>query len=89
MLAFSIMRELYENNFTKAVLVSGDGDYKPMVDYLYKENKLKKILVPNMKFASSLYKNDITLKEGFLVWMEDLRKKLEYEKRPHKDLPCQ
>lgn len=38
------------------VLISGDGDYKMLVDFLIEENKFKKILFPNKKFASSLYK---------------------------------
>lgn len=38
------------------VLVSGDGDYKMLVDFLIEEGRMKKILFPNKKFASSLYK---------------------------------
>ena len=45
-----------KEDFNKIVLVSGDGDYKMLVDFLIEENKLKKILFPNKKFASSLYK---------------------------------
>ena len=51
------MKALIErNDFDKILLVSGDGDYKKMVDYLIKQNRFKKILFPNTKFASSLYK---------------------------------
>ena len=51
------MKKLYKKEtFSKIVLVSGDGDYKLLVDFLIEENKLKKILFPNKKFASSLYK---------------------------------
>ena len=54
---FSVMEKLYrKEGFNKIVLVSGDGDYKMLVDFLIKENKFKKILFPNKKFASSLYK---------------------------------
>lgn len=56
-IVFSIMKKLYQKeNFDKIVLVSGDGDYKRMVDFLIEEKKFKKILFPNKKFASSLYK---------------------------------
>lgn len=34
----------------------GDGDYKMLIDYLIEEAKLEKILFPNKKFRSSLYK---------------------------------
>lgn len=54
---FDIMKNLIDNNnFNKIVLVSGDGDYKKVVDYLISKDKFEKILFPNTKFASSLYK---------------------------------
>ncbi|MGH2612100.1 MAG: NYN domain-containing protein [Rhabdochlamydiaceae bacterium] len=54
---FSIMKRLQKDtDFDKIVLVSGDGDYKMLVDFLIEENKLEKILFPNKKFRSSLYK---------------------------------
>jgi uncharacterized LabA/DUF88 family protein len=55
---FSVMKKLYKKDpFDKIVLVSGDGDYKMLVDFLIEEGKFEKILFPNKKFASSLYKN--------------------------------
>ncbi len=54
---FEIMKNLLDNSaFSKIVLVSGDGDYKKLVDYLILKNKFLKILFPNKKFYSSLYK---------------------------------
>ncbi len=56
-IVFDIMKRLYKKeSFDKIVLVSGDGDYKKMVDFLIVEERFKKILFPNKKFASSLYK---------------------------------
>jgi uncharacterized LabA/DUF88 family protein len=56
-IVFEIMKNLLDNkDFNKIVLVSGDGDYKKVVDYLIKKNRFLKILFPNKKFASSLYK---------------------------------
>ncbi len=56
-IVFHVMKKLYKNeDFDRIVLVSGDGDYKILVDFLIEENKLKKILFPNRCFASSLYK---------------------------------
>jgi len=55
---FHIMRIMYQKEvFDRIVLISGDGDYKMLVDFLIEENKFKKILFPNKDFASSLYKN--------------------------------
>jgi len=54
---FSIMKRLYkDSDFDKIILVSGDGDYKMLVDFLIEESKLEKILFPNKNFRSSLYK---------------------------------
>lgn len=54
---FSIMKKLYKKeSFNKILLVSGDGDYKQLVDFLIEEKRFGKILFPNKKFASSLYK---------------------------------
>ncbi len=55
---FNVMKMLYKKtDFDKIVLVSGDGDYKILVDFLVEENRFKKVLFPNIKFASSLYKS--------------------------------
>ncbi len=54
---FSIMKRLYRREeFEKVVLVTGDGDYKLLVDFLIEENKLVKVLFPKQRYASSLYK---------------------------------
>lgn len=54
---FSIMKRIYKDEaFDKVILVSGDGDYKMVVDFLIEEKKFEKILFPNRKFSSSLYK---------------------------------
>ena len=54
---FEIMRKLHEQEpFDKVVLVSGDGDYFMLVDYLLKKGRFEKILFPNPRYASSLYK---------------------------------
>ena len=56
-IVFEIMRVMIERkDFDKILLISGDGDYKKLVDFLIKKDVFKKILFPNKKFASSLYK---------------------------------
>lgn len=56
-IVFEVMKELLEEEaFGKVLLVSGDGDYKRMVDYLIKIDRFEKILLPNKAHASSLYK---------------------------------
>ena len=44
------------NNFNKGIIVSGDGDFYCLVEYLLKENKLEMVLVPNEQKYSALLK---------------------------------
>lgn len=56
-IVFEAMKSLIDrDDFEKILLVSGDGDYKKLVDYLIKKQRFEKILFPNRKFASSLYR---------------------------------
>lgn len=43
-------------NYKKAIIVSGDGDFHCLVEYLDQKNKLDKIIVPNKKYSSLLRK---------------------------------
>ncbi|MEK9146714.1 MAG: NYN domain-containing protein [Patescibacteria group bacterium] len=43
-------------NYDKAIIVSGDGDFYCLADYLIQKGKLKKIIVPNLKYSSILRK---------------------------------
>lgn len=55
---FSIMKRVYlKEKFHKVVLVTGDGDYKMLVDFLIEQKKFEKLLFPNRKYRSSLYKS--------------------------------
>ncbi len=54
------MRNLAEQeDFDKVVLISGDGDYFKMVDYLIDKKRLEKLLAPSYRSMSSLYKRYI------------------------------
>ena len=77
-LVFEAMKILLERkDFTKILLVSGDGDYKKLVDYLVKKNLFKKLLFPNRQYASSLYNK---LGSEFFDYLEmpDIRSKISY-----------
>ena len=52
------MKRVYlKEKFHKVVLVTGDGDYKMLVDFLIEQKKFEKLLFPNRKYRSSLYKS--------------------------------
>jgi uncharacterized LabA/DUF88 family protein len=55
-IVFDVMRSICENDdFDKVILVSGDGDYKRMVDWLIERERFLKLLLPCKDYASSLY----------------------------------
>lgn len=41
-------------NYGKAVIVSGDGDFYCLLEYLSGKDKLAKVIVPNLRFSSLL-----------------------------------
>ena len=65
----------YEN-YDRALIVTGDGDFYCLVDYLRKNNKLLKLVVPNKYAFSSLFRKIMP----HIAFMNDLRGKLEYDK---------
>lgn len=78
---FHTMKKLYKKeDFEKIILVSGDGDYKLLVDFLIEENRFEKILFPDRKRASSLYHK---LPNRFFASLdfEDIKTKIGKKKR--------
>lgn len=68
-IVFEVMKSCIENKtFNKVILISGDGDYKKMADYLITKNRFKKILFPNRRFRSSLYKK---LSNNYFAYLDD------------------
>jgi len=77
-----VLRAMIEyNNYAKALIITGDGDFYCLVDYLNKKDKLLKLFVPNVKKYSKLLKPFAPNKLDF---MNNLRKKLEFKKRPRR-----
>jgi uncharacterized LabA/DUF88 family protein len=75
-IVFHVMKCLYKKeDFEKVVLVSGDGDYKNLIDFLIEEGRFEKILFPNRHFASSLY-GKIGVKYCDYLESKDIREKI-------------
>lgn len=70
-------------NYDKAVIVSGDGDFAGLIRHLASAGKLKQVIIPNKDKYSSLFDR----LEGFdaknVTFMNDLRSKLAYNDRKH------
>jgi uncharacterized LabA/DUF88 family protein len=62
------------DNYDKALIVTGDGDFYCLVEYLIKNDKLLTLMIPNMYKYSSLFRK----LRPRMVFMNDLRGKLEY-----------
>lgn len=66
------------NSYDKAVIVSGDGDFYCLAEYLQEKGKLLKIMTPNRKYSRLLK----TFAEH-IVRLDLVRYKLEYKKDQH------
>ncbi|MBU1457785.1 hypothetical protein KJ845_03715, partial [Patescibacteria group bacterium] len=60
-------------NYIKAIIVSGDGDFHCLIEYLDKKNKLLKILVPTGHYSSLLRKFN---KKNYIIRIDLLKKSL-------------
>ena len=65
-------------NFDQAMIISGDGDFYCLAEYLQDNNKLHHILVPNSNRYSALLKRF----EEKVDFMNLLKTRLEYKKSP-------
>ena len=66
------------NNYDKAVIVTGDGDFHGLVNYLYSQQKLETLMVPNRRLYSQLLTDAARER---LTSLNDQRKRLQYHKR--------
>ncbi len=64
-------------NYDKAIIVSGDGDFYCLIEYLEKKGKLLKILAPTKHFSGLLRKFN---RNNFIVRIDLLRNSLEQKK---------
>lgn len=61
-------------NYDKAIIVSGDGDFHCIIEYLEGKAKLLKVLAPNKHFSGLLRRF-----YPYIVRVDRLRKSLEYK----------
>ena len=62
-------------NYDKALIVTGDGDFYCLAEYLIHCNKLLKLMIPNKGKFSSLFRKLMP----HIVFMNNLKKLLEYK----------
>ena len=66
-------------NYTKAIIVSGDGDFHGLIEYLNDKNKLAQVLTPNWQYSSLLKPFDAKITR-----LDQLRRELAYHDRRKK-----
>lgn len=62
-------------NYDKALIVTGDGDFYCLVEYLLKMHKLLKLMIPNKNKFSSFYRKMM----ANIVFMNNLKQAVEYK----------
>lgn len=65
------------DDYDKALIVSGDGDFYCLAEYLDQNDKLLRIVTPNRKYSKLLrgYR-------AYITHLEPLQSKLQYKKKP-------
>ncbi len=67
---------IHFQKYHKAIIVSGDGDFYCLAEYLQQQDKLLHILTPNKHYSSLLRKYN-----NYIVRIDLLKKSLEYKKK--------
>ena len=71
-----VLRVVVEKEeYDKAIIISSDGDFYSLVDYLYENNKLKVVLSPDEENCSTLLRQAAKEK---IRYMDNLKQRLEY-----------
>jgi len=65
--------------YEKAVLVSGDGDFYCLAEYLRNNKKLEAVIVPDQKRYSALLKKINRSDEKYIIFLNEARHKIEYD----------
>ncbi|HSX47758.1 MAG TPA: NYN domain-containing protein [Patescibacteria group bacterium] len=61
------------NNYNQAIIVSGDGDFYSLIEYLDNIEKIKTIITPNWQYSSLLKTYD-----SKIIRLDKLKKQLRY-----------
>ncbi len=70
-IVLTAMKEL--ENYSKAIIVSGDGDFYGLIEYLAEKNKLSKIITPNWQYSTLLKQF-----EKYILNLDKYRNQLSY-----------
>ncbi len=77
-MVLQIVRDFYEKQFDKAILITSDGDFYSVVDFLHEKQALGLVLSAYKSTCSTLLRKSAREK---IVFIDNLRGKLEYIKK--------
>jgi len=75
-LVLKSVRDVFEKEFDKSIIVSSDGDYAGLVKFLQEKNKLRIVVSPNNKCSMLLKRTGAPI-----LYLNDKRSTLEYIKK--------
>jgi len=78
-LVLESVKDVYENNCNKQVIVTSDGDYSSLVEFLKEKDKIKTILSPSLPNKCSIL---LKRTEAPIVYLYDVKSKIEKKKPP-------
>lgn len=68
------------SNYSKALIVSGDGDFHCLIEHLMTKNKLARLITPNSKYSSLLRKF-----HKYIARVDLQKEKLKWKKQNDQD----
>lgn len=68
-----------QENYDKALIISGDGDFYSLIEYLAARKKLLHVLAPNWQYSTLLKPF-----ESYIVRLDNYRSRLSYRNQFHK-----
>lgn len=79
-LVLKVVCDTYENKFDKAIIVSSDGDYASLINFLKDKNAFLSLISPNNKCSYLLRKLNIRI-----IYLDTQKNKIKKEKTPNRD----
>lgn len=73
--------DFYEKKYDNAILITGDGDFACLANFLIKKKGLRVVLSPNRKKCSNLFRQQAILFRLTFLDGLGLKERLEYKKR--------
>lgn len=63
-----------EKEYSKAIIVTGDGDFTPLVNILRDKQKFDMVIAPNLKYSSSLLRKAAGSR---ILFMDEIKSKVQ------------